>query len=115
MASEAFIAREWCELGCEESELDKYLRECRIACEKPVEAKPDDKYQQYLICLWDSCLEKGNGPPLQGDENWLDCAESCNREEAYEAKEAQENSLLHTQYYSKQQYLAVIADDKKSA
>jgi hypothetical protein len=98
------LANEWCELGCEESELDLYLNECRNACENVI-TKPLNKMQEYLNCMNKKCLQNGEGPnDMHLDEMWLKCSLNCQREEFLSAHEATEKPIFHTQYLSEKQY-----------
>jgi len=76
------LADEWCELRCEESELDLHLNECRKACDSNIEAEPLNKMQEYLNCMHRKCLRNGDGPnDIRFDEMWIKCATYCKREQ----------------------------------
>ena len=100
------LGTEWCELGCEESNLDLYLTECRNACNLETNNKPKNILTEYLNCMRKSCLQSGVGPIDQiiHDDSWIECSQQCNREEMLSSHSATEKPVFHTQYLSDKQY-----------
>lgn len=102
-----------CEIKCEESELNRYLWECRNACAThfPEDQVSEhqvikmDYMQQYLMCMFERCLNNGKGQThLTGDDMWIDCSIQCNRDLLIYAHQATQKPIQHTQYFSENQY-----------
>lgn len=95
---------EWCELGCEEAQLDVYLNECRNACNIKENQRQKDKMQEYLKCMWKKCLHNGKGPDYHSDDKWLECAVICKRSRFLDAHQATEKPVTHIRFLSDTQF-----------